>query len=212
LPNGPSFTALLPRAQDIEGAKAIAREWQAQGAERVLLQIVDSFWDGRGVAADALASEFAHLGETYTGQWIVKIYGRPGSDDMQPLNVQFVNGPRLRAAYARADVKNRLLEVYFSWDADGSRGSEKFFVHVSKADDPFALIGQRDEPLASNLPPAIQVDGLTVYGYGVPLQDPLQPGRYHVRIGLYDPDQLGMPRLQTIDGRDAIVITIFDIE
>jgi len=212
LPNGPSFTALPPRAQDIEGAKAIAREWRAQGAERVLLQIVDSFWDGRGVAADALASEFAYLGETYTGQWIVKIYGRPGSDDMQPLNVQFVNGPRLSAAFARPDVKNRLLEVYFSWDADGSRGREKFFIHVSKADDPFALIGQRDEPLASNLPPAIQVDGLTVYGYGVPLQESLPAGQYHVRVGLYDPEQPGMPRLLTSDGRDAIVVASFTVE
>jgi hypothetical protein len=212
LPNGPSFTALPPRAQDIEGAKAIAREWRAQSAERVLLQIVDSFWDGRGVAADALASEFAYLGETYTGQWIVKIYGRPGSDDMQPLNVQFVNGPRLSAAFARPDVKNRLLEVYFSWDADGSRRREKFFIHVSKADDPFALIGQRDEPLVLNAPRAIQVEGFTVHGYGVPLHESLPAGQYHVRVGLYDPEQLGMPRLLTSDGRDAIVIGSFTVE
>jgi len=212
LPNGPSFTTLPPRVQDIEGARAIAHEWRAQGAERALLQIVDGFWDGRGIAAAGLASEFAYMGETYTGQWIVKIFGRPGPGDMKPFNVQFVNGPRLRAAYARADVRNKLLEVYFSWDADGSHGSEKFFIHVSEAGNPFALIGQRDEPLASNLPPAIQVDGLTVYGYGVPLQESLPAGQYHVRVGLYDPEQPGMPRLLTSDGRDAIVVASFTVE
>ncbi len=211
---GPDFTTLPPRAQDIEGARAVAREWRTQGAERVLLQIVDSFWDGRGVAATALASEFAYMGETYTGQWIVKIYSRPGPGDLQPLNVQFVNGPVLRAAYARADPSAKLIEVYFSWD-DGStplRGSEKFFIHVSEQANLFALIGQRDEPLALDSSQAIQVDGLNVYGYGVPLSEAAPAGRYDVRIGLYDPAQPGMPRLLTTDGRDAIVIGSFAIE
>jgi hypothetical protein len=213
-PQGPDFTTLPPRAQDIEGARAIAREWRAQGAERVLLQIVDSFWDGRGVAATALASEFAYMGETYTGQWIVKIYSRPGPGDLQPLNVQFVNGPLLRAAYVRADPSVKLVEVYFSWD-DGVtplRGSEKFFIHVSEQANPFALIGQRDEPLVLASSQAIQVDGLNVHGYGVPLNKAVPAGRYDVRIGLYDPAQTGMPRLLTSDGRDAVVIASFTVE
>jgi len=214
LPQSLDFTTLPPQAQDAEGGRAIARKWRDQGAERVLLQIVDSFWDGRGVAASALASEFAHMGDTYTGQWIVKIYGRPGPGDLRPLNVQFVNGPVLKAAYAHADPKARLVEVYFSWDASGvaPHRSEKFFIHVSEQGTPFALIGQRDEPLALDSSQAIQVDGLTVHGYGVPLKQALPAGRYHVRVGLYDPTRAGMPRLLTDDGRDAIVIASFTVE
>jgi len=211
---GPAFTTLPPRAQDVEGARAIARAWHEQGAERVLLQIVDSFWDGRGVAAAALASEFAYMGETYTGQWIVKIYGRPGPGDLRPLNVQFVNGLALKAAYARADPSAKRVEVYFSWNSESAslRGSEKFFIHVSEQTNPFALIGQRDEPLILDSSQAIQADGLYVYGYGVPLNEAAPAGQYHIRVGLYDPAQPGMPRLLTTDGRDAIVIGSFAIE
>jgi len=214
LSQGLAFATLPPRAQDAEGARAVAREWRAQDSERVLLQIVDSFWDGQGVAASALASEFAYLGDTYTGQWIVKIYGRPGPGDLQPLNVQFVNGPRLSAAYARVNLTTRLLEIYLSWDAAGAmlRGSEKFFVHVSEADNPFVLIGQRDEPLTLNSPQAIQMGGFTVHGYGLALHESPPIGRYHVRIGLYDPGRPGMPRLLTSSGHDAVVIATFTVE
>jgi len=46
----------------------------------------------------------------------------------------------------------------------------------------------------------------------VPLNEAAPAGHYHVRIGLYDPVQPGMPRLLTTDGRDAIVIGSFAIE
>jgi hypothetical protein len=215
LPPEIGFTTLPPmRPRDAEGALAVVREWRDQGAERVLLQLVDSFWDGQGIAADALAREFVYLGENYTGRWNVKIYGRPGPGDLQWLNVQFVNGPLLVAAYARVDLPARLVEVYFSWDNSKAklRSNEKFFIHVSKQEDPFALIGQRDEPLASNLPQAIQVDGQAVYGYGVRLKDALPPGNYYVRVGLYYPDEPGMPRLPTSDGRDFIVLASFAVK
>jgi hypothetical protein len=214
LPQEVGFTTLPPlRPRDIEGARMAVREWREQGVERVLLQVVDSFWDGQGIAADALTSEFAYLGETHTGRWNVKIYGRPGSDDLQLLNVRFVNGTILRAAYARVDLPARLAEVYFSWDNSTAtlRGSEKLFVHVSKVDDPFALIGQRDEPLASNLPRGIQVGEPTVHGYGVRLSEVLPNGRYYVRVGLYYPDMPDMPRLLTTDGRDFLVLASFSI-
>jgi hypothetical protein len=214
LPQEVGFTTLPPlRPRDIEGARMAVQEWREQGVARVLLQVVDSFWDGQGIATDALASEFAYLGEIYTGRWDVKIYGRPGPGDLQPLNVRFVNGTILRAAYARVDLPARLAEVYFSWDNSKAtlRGSEKFFVHVSKVDDPFALIGQRDEPLASNLPPAIQVGELTIHGYGIRLSEALPHGRYYVRVGLYYPDTPDMPRLLTTDGRDFLVLASFSV-
>ena len=215
LPPDIGFTTLPPmRPRDAEGTLTAVREWRDQGAERVLLQVVDSFWDGQGVAADALAREFTYIGETYTGRWNVKIYGRPGPSDLQLLNTRFVNGTLLTAAYARVDLPARLVEVYFSWDHSEAtlRGSEKFFIHVSKREDPFAVIGQRDEPLASNLPQAIYVDKQTVYGYGVRLKDVPPPGEYLVRIGLYRPDEPGMPRVLTSDGRDFIALASFSIE
>jgi len=175
---------------------------------------VDSFWDGQNIAADALASKFAYLGETYTGRWNVKIYGRPEPGDLHPLNVQFINGPLLKAAYAHVDLPARLVAVYFSWDAGTAvlRGSEKLFIHVSEVDNPFALLGQRDEPLTSNLPREIRVGDLTVHGYGVRLNEALRPGRYYVRVGLYYPDAPDTLRLLTTDGHDFLVLASFSVE
>jgi hypothetical protein len=192
----------------------VAGELRTQGVQRVLLQIVDSFWDGQGIAASALESEFVQVEETYSGRWIVKIYGRPGDGELRPLGVKFIGGPVLEAAYARVDVPGRLVEVYLRW-ADGPtplNGAEKIFIHVGAQDDPAALIGQRDELLELHSPRAIAVNGARVHGYGVRLNEALPPGRYHVRIGLYDPSRDGAPRLLTDDGRDALVIASFAVE
>ena len=214
LPAGPAFITLPYRAGDAVGAREVAGELRTQGVQRVLLQIVDSFWDGQGIAASALESEFVQVEETYSGRWIVKIYGRPGDGNLRPLGVKFIGGPVLEAAYARVDVPGRLVEVYLRW-ADGPtplNGAEKIFIHVGAQDDPTALIGQRDELLELHSSRAIPVNGARVHGYGVRLNEALPPGRYHVRVGLYDPSRDGAPRLLTDDGRDALVIASFAVE
>jgi hypothetical protein len=213
LPDGPAFITLPYRAGDAEGAQQVAEELRARGVERVLLQIVDSFWDGKGIAASALAHEFVQVEETYSGRWIVKIYGRLDPTSLQPFDVAFVGGPSLDAAHARVDVRGRLVEAYLRWDSTRAQlnGAEKLFIHVSRSDNPAALVGQRDEPLAPDAPHLTLADGRGVHAYGVRLNEDLPPGRYDVRIGIYDPSRDGMPRLPTADGRDAVIIASFEV-
>ncbi|BCX04436.1 MAG: hypothetical protein KatS3mg053_2374 [Candidatus Roseilinea sp.] len=213
LPDGPAFITLPYRAGDAEGARQVAAELKASGVERVVLQIVDSFWDGRGIAASALASEFVQVEETYSGRWIVKIYGRLDARALYPFGVAFTGGPTLDAAHARVDARGRLVEVFLRWNGAQARhgGAQKLFIHISRSDDPQALIGQRDEPLALDAPHLILSDGRGVHVYGVRLNEDAPPGRYDVRIGIYDPTQDGMPRLRTADGRDAVVITSLEM-
>lgn len=213
LPDGPAFITLPYRAGDAEGAQQVAEELKARGVERVLLQVVDSFWDGQGIAASALAREFVQVEETYSGRWIVQIYGQLDPASLRPLNVAFVGGPSLDAAHARVDVRGRLVEVYLRWDSARAQlnGAEKLFIHVSRSDDPAALVGQRDEPLAPDAPHLTLADGRGVHAYGVRLNEDLPPGRYDVRIGIYDPSRDGMPRLPTADGRDAVIIASFEV-
>ncbi|MCS6849277.1 MAG: glycosyltransferase family 39 protein [Anaerolineae bacterium] len=213
LPDGPAFITLPYRAGDAEGAQQVAEELKMVGVERVLLQIVDSFWDGQGIAASALAREFVQVEETYSGRWTVKIYGRLDPAALRPFGVAFAGGPSLEAAHARVDMRGRLVEVYLRWN--GARaplnGAEKLFIHISRSDDPAALVGQRDEPLAPDAPHLTLADGRSVHAYGVRLNEDLPPGRYDVRIGIYDPSRDGMPRLRTGDGRDALVIASFEV-
>lgn len=213
LPDGPAFITLPYRAGDAEGAQQVAEELKIHGVERVLLQIVDSFWDTEGIAASALAREFVQVEETYSGRWIVKIYGRLDPSSLRPLDAVFVDGPSLDAVHARADLRGRLVEVYLRWDGTQAQlnSAEKLFIHISRSDDPAALVGQRDEPLAPDAPHLRLADGRRVHVYGVRLNEDLPPGRYDVRIGIYDPSREGMPRRLTTDGRDAVVIASFEV-
>ncbi|MCS7056164.1 MAG: glycosyltransferase family 39 protein [Thermoflexales bacterium] len=213
LHHGPAFITLPYRAGDAEGARHAVEELKAEGVERVILQIVDSFWDGKGIASSALAREFVQVEETYSGRWIVKIYGRLNPNLLRSFNVAFADGPLLEKAYARVDARGRLIEVYLRWNIAQARlnGQEKLFIHISRSDNPAVLIGQRDEPLAPSAPHLKLADGQGAHVYGVRLIEDVPPGRYDIRIGIYDPTQDGMPRRRTTDGSDAVVIASFDV-
>ena len=197
------------KRQNTAAAEQTVQELAQSGVRRVLLQLVDSDWDGRGIAKAALLKEFTQLEESYTGRWIVQVYGRIPPKELQPVTDNAVFDQRIRLTHAKVipDVKGNFVEVHLRWQADPKqlRGSEKVYVHVLADAADSRLSGQLDIPLT---PESLEKQ---VNSYGLRLMEPLSIGRYRVIVGVYDPSQTGMPRLSTVDGKDGIELATFEV-
>lgn len=203
---GVPFTVLPPAAGDEAGAGSAVASFVAQGAQRVVFQLVPSFWDDREIVKRALEREFNKIEETYTGRWIVQVYGRRATGEIPELGIGFGDRVTLARGQAMHDAAGRLVEIALAWQAGpaGLRGGEKVFLHVSDASDPARLVGQLDLDLTGA---ELQRD---VNVYGVRLADPLPPGEYVVRLGVYSSAEPGLPRFRTsTDGQDAVVLARF---
>lgn len=199
------FTVLPPAAGDEAGTARAVQSFADQGVQRVVLQLVPSFWDDREIVKRALETRFNKVEETYTGRWIVQVYARRAFDDLPRLGAVFDGRVSLARADARLDASQRFVEVALAWQASGAglAGGEKVFLHVSDSRDPARLVGQLDLGLTdAELRRDVNV-------YGVRLADPLPAGEYVVRMGLYTSAAASFPRLRTADGQDAIILASF---
>lgn len=197
--------AVMPYAP---GNDATAREdataLHTAGVERVLLQLVPSSWDDRRIAQTALSEHFVKLDETYTGRWIVQIYGQPLPAHDRVVNGGFASGVSLDALWGRLDARARLVEVQMRWSGDvsGLKQGRKYFIHVARRGDPAALIAQHDGELTE----AMLIGGPVLFGLRVHdhVTDDALRDEFVVRVGVYDGEREGYPRVPTTSGADAV--------
>lgn len=110
-----------------------------------------------------------------------------------PLSVEFQNQLWLRGVDAPAEAQpGETLTVRLHWEA-AQAGSLKrgltSFLHLGGETASDALIGQSDAPLCAALPPNVWRPGYRyVQTYQLPLNAGAAPGRYGLRLGVYDPE------------------------
>ena len=196
--------AVMPYAPGNEAAaQEDAARLEQAGVERVLLQLVPSFWDDRKIAETALSQRFVKIDEAYSGRWIVQAYGRPMAAHDRAVDARFASGVVLDALWGRLDARARLVEVQLRWsgDAAGLRQGRKYFIHVARRGDAAALIAQHDGELSEALLQGEPVlFGLRVHEH---VPDDALGGEFVVRVGVYDGEREGYPRVPLANGADA---------
>ncbi|MDW8396807.1 MAG: glycosyltransferase family 39 protein [Anaerolineae bacterium] len=205
--NGAAKFMVMPyRPADLDSAREQVDEMVQQRVARVLLQRVESFWDPyeHNIAATALSTAFTQIEERFSGQWVVKIYGRREPDELKPVGAVFSQTVTLAAANVFVDARGELLELGLSWRGEPSalRGSEKQFIHIGPVGQPYIATLQRD--------PIFTTEDLRseVRLFGFRLSD-LPPGDYEVRVGIYDPMLPNAARWQTNEGKDLVIVGQF---
>ena len=99
------------------------------------------------------------------------------------------------------------MEVLLRWSTERYLDADyTVFVHLVAADDPARIVAQDDAPpLGGRWPTSLWLPGRTVDDvHVVSLPADLAPGRYALRVGLYDPAT--GERLRLADGRDALLL------
>jgi Dolichyl-phosphate-mannose-protein mannosyltransferase len=201
------YVTLPFKPGDTEGARAVVAQLRQQGVRRVVLKDMPSWWDPSNIAASALAAEYAEVGVDRNRNWTVRIYSRVAPDELQPLGAAYGDAVVLDAALATHEPAAGLLVASVRWRAGAAErsGAEKMFVHVTPLDNAGAVVAQIDLPIGdADLTRPLNT-------FGIPLPADLPPGRYQVRIGVYDPSQPGAPRLLTTSGADATLLLAFDV-
>jgi hypothetical protein len=191
---------LPPQPNDAAGATTTVDALVEEEVKRVILPVQPAaWWDGSGIAPAALVEAFTLVAEIPVGVWPVQIYTRPPAA-LEPVGVTFANGPTLAAAAVTPDqlVPGGLLTVHLAWESEGATltGSKSLFLHLLDGDG--QIVAQIDRPL-----PLSSISDQPL-GYGILLPDMLPAGSYRLLAGIYEPDQVGAPRLVTGDGRDAV--------
>ena len=190
---------LPPAAQDVAGAQTSVEQLAAAGVQRVILPVQPApQWDDQTIAANVLAGRYVKVIEQTVGVWPVQTYVLPPTQ-LTPINATFRNGVIL-ASVARQPLTltpGGLLTVHLQWQdaAQKVTGSEKVFLQLLTADG--QLVAQDDRPL--DLTAALAT-------YGILLPADLPAANYRLIAGLYDPDQVGMPRILTQDGADFVQV------
>ena len=191
---------VLPSAaHDEAGARVTVAELVDKGVERVVLAVQPAdYWDERGIAQAALASQYELLTEVQVGNWPVQVYARSLSEP-RPLGVTFTNGLALTAAGSQAQtlIPGDTVLMQLRWEGSPANlnGSEK--ISLQLLDGAGRLVAQADEPLGAG-----QIGVTRSYPVALPLL--LQPGDYRLILAVYDPSREGAPRLLTTTGDDHI--------
>ena len=207
--SGPALVTIPAKANDLASARRLVGDMRAAGVRRVIFRQVDENWDSEHFAEQALREEYGLIREDFTGTWILKIFGRAEPADLHSVQVAFKNGMRIDSADALADAGARMAEIYLTWSASGPRsGTEKVFIHVAEAGNPEALVAQEDYPLDD----ADFAGSVRSYGFKFRDDAVLMPGRYVVRIGVYDPAKPGAPRVGLMEGGDSCILAEFDVK
>jgi 4-amino-4-deoxy-L-arabinose transferase-like glycosyltransferase len=196
---------LPPAAQDQAGAEREVAALAVEGVDRVVIPLQPAaWWDGTGIAAQALSQHYDLVLETSVHGWPVQVYQR-ASQAMQPLDVQFANGSYLAAAaIATSDLApGDVLPVSLLWHGAEAAlsGDEKLTLQL--LDQAGQVAAQLDQPFGvADLAGASRM-------YGVPLPSDLAPGVYRLIVALYDPGRAGAPRLLTVTGADHVELGVF---
>ncbi len=125
--------------------------------------------------------------------------------DLTPLGLGFGDLITLEGYSLR--IGPDAVEVLLRWSTERYLDADyTVFVHLGVADDPARIVAQDDgPPLDGRWPTSLWLPGRAVDDlHRVPLPADLPPGRYAVRVGLYDPAT--GERLRLADGRDALVL------
>jgi hypothetical protein len=199
---------LPPAAHDEAGAEQEASRLAASGVRRAILPVQPAaWWDDRGIAEEALSRTWSRVAEATVSVWPVKVYARPPAS-LAPVNQPLRDGPTLAEAAVEPaqTVPGGLLTAYLRWTGDGTAldGSEKITLQLLNASG--ALAAQVDMPFASS-----DIGGPPV-AYGILTPETVASGQYHVIAALYRPEQQGLTRLLTEDGRDHIPLATITIE
>lgn len=185
---------LPPAPHDGDGAAHAVAALLEAGVDRVILPVQPAaWWDGEGLARQALAGRYPLVAEQSVGVWPVAVYHRPGA--LTGLGIGFVNGVQLAGVDVapRVPTPGGLLAVHLDWQGDAPDliGDEKVFIHL--LDDQERIIGQADIPFHSVIPQS--------YGILLPTEWS-SPPRLLV-AGLYRPEH---GRILTEDGRDRVML------
>jgi hypothetical protein len=203
---GPVAHIVLPPApQDRNGARTAVDGLAADGVQRIILPVQPvPNWDDQTIAAAALSSRYTLAAEQQIGVWPVQVYVLPPSA-LSSLAVEFQNGVRLTGAAMQPQtlVAGDYLVVQLGWrgDAQKVQGTEKVFVQLLNAAG--QLVAQDDRPL-DVMALDKTLDRLATYAILLPAELPV--GNYRLIVGLYDPAQVGAPRVLTMEGNNFIVI------
>jgi hypothetical protein len=202
-----SHVSIPPRPNDAAGATEIVDKLRREGVRRVILKVQPSWWDPASLAEAALSREYAEVATDKNDQWLVRIYSRVEPEEMESVDVAFGSVVVLGKSLIRVTPGTRLIEVSVQWreGASALRGTEKMFIHVTPVDNPADVKAQIDLPISS----ADFVREVSTVGIRLPEQTP--PGRYHVRVGVYDPGLSGAPRLIASNGVDAVELAPFEM-
>jgi hypothetical protein len=196
---------LPPAAQDQAGAEREVAALAVEGVDRVVIPLQPAaWWDGTGIAAQALSQHYQLVLETAVHGWPVQIYQR-ASQVMQPLDVQFANGSNLAAAAMATSelAPGDVLPVSLRWHGAEAAlsGDEKLTLQL--LDQAGQVAAQLDQSFGvADLAGAPRL-------YGVPLPSDLAPGVYRLIVALYDPGRAGAPRLLTVTGADHVELGVF---
>jgi len=201
------YVTLPFQPDDLEGAKKAVQVMKDAGVRRIVFQVFPSWWDNKHVAETAITTEYTKIDEAWTGTWLAKIYSRVEPSELKPVDTTYSDGVTLGAALVRPDLRAHLVEVNLQWHGVPERlkGTEKLFIHISPAANPFALPAQLDLPLTTS------DCAHPVCTFGIRLPDGLPSGPYVVRVGLYDPGLPNAPRLTTNAGKDSVDIATFNV-
>jgi hypothetical protein len=211
---------LPPQAHDAGAARSAVQALAGAGVRRVLLPVQPAAnWDDGGLAALALDGWYDAAAQTQVGVWPVLVYAQPAGA-LTPVNSDFANGVTLRGAVIEAGEAGEagalspggLLTLHLDWSQPGAGalpagappGDLKVFVQL--LDGSGALVAQDDRPLVLSGPRAAG-SGLAVYGLALPME--LSDGPYRLITGLYDPAQVGAPRILAADGADHVLLREF---
>jgi hypothetical protein len=205
----PDYAVIPYEANNKEAADQTVQAFSAAGVRRVVIAIAtDAWWNGQTIAPQALAKEYTEVGETFSGQWPLKIYSRMDASELTKSDATFSEGLTLNGYAIYADPQAHLLEVHLAWQGDAQflQGDEKLFIHVASPNTPDLLVTQLDTPfMTTDLAGGVRT-------FGVALPDTIPSGDYTVTIGLYHGSRAGMPRLLTGQGDDRVEIGHFALK
>ncbi len=151
----------------------------------------------------------ALAGGPVLGEILVK--GRPRLFSPPPisnlLDISFGRGIVLKGYEASGE--GRKLKVTLLWQCrERVEESYTVFTHILDPEGRY-LAGHDSPPAGGQAPTSSWLPGeFVVDSHEIALPPGLEPGRFLLEIGLYDPSREGMPRLPASDGRDSILLPL----
>lgn len=202
---------LPPAAHDGAGAHQLVDQLADDGVQRVILPVQPApGWDDQRIALAALAARYQLAREHVVGSWPVQLYVLPPAH-LDPLDVEFQNGVRLAglSIHPATLTPGGTLVVHLAWQGQPQQltGTEKVFVQL--LDPTGTLVAQDDRPLTFA---EGQSDTADPALYAILLPEAPPPGTYRLITGIYDPAQVGAPRILTTTGADHVEIRELEAE
>ena len=195
-----------PRPHDAEGAAQVVDNQIRNNVFRIILPVVSApNWDATGIAPNALAAGYRKVLQEKVGIFPVHLYARPDPQGWRNVGALFENSVTLVRAQLSPETltPGGILVIHMDWRGDQATltGGEKIFVHL--LNEFSGILAQADPILQLN-----SAEGFT--SLGLPLPAALPPGPLRLITGLYDASLEGAPKITTVQGPDAVVLSEFE--